>query len=480
MAIKTHLLSSSKTVLVAVAGAALGYFAVPLDGEGNGISVAQAQEQSAAEQRANLETRKIEPLREATFKQISEAVELFEAKQVSQAIAVLNRMLTSGTLNGHETAMVHTNLAGFYADQGNYNAAITALEKAIATKQLPAGMELTHRYNLGQLYMATGNFRKAISFIEEWMRLTPDPPAQAHYLLGLAYYQTNRKGEALTQIRTAVDKSPTPVENHYALLYQLYFEKRDFKSGVSTLEKMVVFFPGNRNYWASLTAGYNALNQDKKFFAATEMMYRQGMLKTSAEFETLAQLYLNNETPYKAARLLDKEIKAGNIKKTKDNYELLANAWFASREWKRAVGPLRTAAGQAGDGKLYLRLGRTLLRDDEFDKAEEALRRALNRGGLGNEQGTAWLLLGQVRYNLDQTDQALEAFVSATDYEDSQKNAIQWIKILDTDERYKTLVLDIETRIKLKEIEERRRKNGELPPEEEEAPAEEAEGEDAG
>ena len=66
----------------------------------------------------------------------------------------------------------------------------------------------------------------------------------------------------------------------------------------------------------------------------------------------------------------------------------------------------------APDGKMYERLGRSYSELQNWADAEDALIKAINKGGL-QDAGLAWVLVGQSRYEREDRSGAREAFRNA-------------------------------------------------------------------
>lgn len=428
---------------------------------GKSTDTAQAQSRNGGSESSSgsgRKTRRVEQLRPQVYKILLEVQELMEAKQNAQAIRVLQNAINRGDMNSHETAMIQQMLGGLYANDGNFKQAASYWEKAINSQALPLGAENVLRGQLGQVYVALGQYRKAITYINQWISTAESVPPDTYYLLALAHFNLKQMDSALKNALEAHNRSkPQVIEKYIDLVSVLYLQRGRYRDARPFTEMGVANFTSQKKWWSRLAAIYNELKLDKEYFAVLEMMYRQNMLSTTAQLENLASLYITNDNPYKAGRLLEKEIKAGRVKKSRDNWELLANAWSAAREWDKAIRPLQNAAALSKDGKLYIRLGQTYVNDDDWQKAETNINKGLQRGGL-DKPGLAWLLLGIARYNQDKLDTALEAFAKSTEYEDAKIDAKNWLKSLDRDNKYATLIARIEQEEKFKEIEERKRK----------------------
>ena len=167
-------------------------------------------------------------------------------------------------------------------------------------------------------------------------------------------------------------------------------------------------------------------------------LHRAGLLTTEAELKTVVQYYSFFDNPYRGAKMLEREMNAGNIARNQDNLILLSQLWSQSREHKKSIPILQEAAGNSSNGELSYRLGMVLLADEQYAASQRALQQALNKGGMDRDDtGDAWLLLGTARFSqagpedLDIWASAREAFVNAQRYQKSAQRASQWITYID-------------------------------------------------
>ena len=58
---------------------------------------------------------------------------------------------------------------------------------------------------------------------------------------------------------------------------------------------------------------YSQDKQEKEQIAAYQTAYHEGYLEKSSEFVMMAQLYLSQEAPYEAAKLLQKAVDEGKV-----------------------------------------------------------------------------------------------------------------------------------------------------------------------
>jgi outer membrane protein assembly factor BamD (BamD/ComL family) len=64
-------------------------------------------------------------------------------------------------------------LASVYALENNYKQAARLLEQALATKALSEEQQQEALFNLGQLYMATEQYQKAVDTLAPWLKTHP-------------------------------------------------------------------------------------------------------------------------------------------------------------------------------------------------------------------------------------------------------------------------------------------------------------------
>ena len=147
----------------------------------------------------------------------------------------------------------------------------------------------------------------------------------------------------------------------------------------------------------------------------------------------IANLYLGESMPHKAATLLQQEMDAGRIESTLRNLELLSQAWYMSAEPDNAIAPLAKAAELSESGDLYLRLARLHMDAYRWQEAGDAARAALEKGGL-RQEGQAWLLRGMAEVRLQQFTEARQRFRKAANYDDTRKYATQWLSYLNSEE----------------------------------------------
>ena len=396
-----------------------------------GVLAIGSRAESQGREKPKPRTRQVQAVSDWAFQKLGSAQQQLADEQYAECLATLGKMKERESLSAQEKALMWQTYAYVYSAQGNYEKAAGAFEQCIEMNGLPEGAQLDAQYNLAQLYVFLERFQKAVTLFAAWMAAAENPAPSAHYMYAIALTQNEDTQLATQQARMAVTKSPEPKEPWLELLLSLYLQQKQYRNAVVVLDQLVERFP-KKVYWTQLSAVHSELGEHRKALAALEVAYRQGMLTKDQELVTLAQLYLYNEIPYKAAEVLETGLESKTIDGDADAWELLATSWLSARERMRAMGPLERAARLANDGELYARLANVQIDQEQYAAARDSLTNALRKGKL-KDPGNAHLLLGIASVSDGQWDQARKAFESATQYEKAREAARQWLGYIDAE-----------------------------------------------
>lgn len=388
----------------------------------DGEAVAQRRER-----RKPPETKKVKAVREWAFKRLTQAQEALAAEDYATTLAKLEEMKRSSRLNEHEIALMHQTYAYYYSEKEDFKGALREFEAAVATGGLPTAVELSVRYNIGQLYIMDEQYHKGIDTLNEWLTLVETPTPDAYILLANAWVQLEDYERAVPYAKQAVDMSVNkPREGWMKMLLSLYFQLERYPRAEGVLERLVRLWP-KKQYWMQLSLVYATNEKEHEALSALEVAYGEGYLTESRELVRLAQMYLFHEIPYRAANVLEKGFRDERIEETEDNYELLANSWIRAQELEQALPPLGSAANLSEDGNLYMRIGQIHVEAEKWKNAERALSTAIQKGDL-DRPGLANLLLGIAQFNSGKLTAAKRSFTRAAKYDRYKKQGRQWLR----------------------------------------------------
>jgi tetratricopeptide (TPR) repeat protein len=172
---------------------------------------------------------------------------------------------------------------------------------------------------------------------------------------------------------------------------------------------------------------YGELGQDNRRLAVFDAIYLNGDLKKSGDILNLAYMFLGQEIPYKAAKIIEKGMNDGIIEKSQKNIETLGNAWAQANQHDKAIPVLEQAAKLSSNGKLFARLAGVYFDAGEYTKAANATKNAAEKGDLKNP-GNNYLLMGMSYSNTKKFRDALQAFRQAKKTKSILKDARAWEK----------------------------------------------------
>ena len=406
------------------------------------FGVAYAQDEQPAKKEKK--TKRTQAMNNKTYEKLQLAQEAVEAKDIPAAIEILDELKnnTRRPPNDAERANILNMYAFIYYSKEDYNNALQSYKQIITLPLAPEGTIVQARYSVAQLYFVMEKYREGIDALLEWFKVTENPTASAYVMLAQGYYQQKENDNALKNIEVAIsmykEKAKVPKEQWYGLQYFLYYEKKNIKKAVEILGEMLLHYP-KKQYWMQLSGMYADLGDEMKQTSALEAAYLQGLLAKEKELVNMASLYLMSDVPYKAAKVLDKGIKAKVIEPTSKNLDLLGMSWRQAQEIKKAIPEMAKAAEKSDTGDLWARLCNVYLDNDQFKKAVEACDKGLKKGGV-KRVDQAHLVKGMAHYELKQYKSARTEFLEAGKDERTKKIANQWSTFMAKElERQKSL-----------------------------------------
>jgi tetratricopeptide (TPR) repeat protein len=411
------------------------------------VQVAHAQDAPKKER----ETRKTPALRNNIYEKLAEAQVFAEAKQYTEAEAVLDDMLDATSkkskLNRYELANVYNTYAYLRYAVEDYNGALNYYQKVIDQRpDIPLALEINTLYTVAQLYFLQENWAKGIDTLNKWMSVTDTPSTNAYVLLANGYFQLKDYDKSLANIQIAIDREEAagklPKEQWYNLARFIHFDRDNFREALNILEILIMYYP-KKQYWVQASHLYGEEKDEARQLALLEATYEQNLLDRSQDIVLISQLYLQAEVPYPAARAMEKGLADDVVEKESKNYELAGVAWRQAQEVTKSLPMLEAAASKSEKGELYARLGNVYLDVDKNKEAVEALNRGLDRGGV-KRPDQARLALGMAHFNLGDFNAARRAFREARKDKRARSYADQWLKYISSEEkRLEELAKDI-------------------------------------
>lgn len=364
---------------------------------------------------------------ELTYKRLSKIHELIGEEQYAEGLERLDKLVASVRRNAYEHAMVLQTYGFIWAQRGDYGKAASYFQQAIDLGALPDAQVEQMKYSLGQFHVAVEEYREGIKVLNAYIKSAKTPvPPEAYVLLATAYAQLSQYRNALPPLSKAISESKDPKEPWFQLKLAMHYELKDYSNSAKTLLEMVARFPVKKDYWKQLSGMFLELSKEQDALAILALAERQGMLDESKELINLTNLFMFVDIPYKAGQTLRAAMQDGQVPKTADNYELLANAWLSAKEFDLAINALEQAAKTTNDGELVLRLAYLYVEKEAWSKVIPTLEKARKLGV--DKPGDTALLQGIAATELGDHDAAIKAFSVAMKYEDTKSQAAAWLQ----------------------------------------------------
>ena len=387
------------------------------------------------EEQQEQKTRRSEALSERVHRRLSDAQDALDIDDFVTAESKLSEILELRNLTPYEAAQTHRFFGYVHLKKDDFPRGIEAFLQVTrigGPDVIGPGLHNEIIKILSQLYMQVENFSEAIRYGLLWLDTQENPPARDYMMLASAYYYLGQFQNTVEFAEQAIEKAQATgeevKETWWNLLLAAQYELEQHGAALDITRILVTNWP-KKEYWLQMGGLYSEVDDEARQMAAYWSAYEQGLLENSQEFTAVAQLLMLAEFPYKAAQILQGGLEDGSIEATPGNYRLSAQAWQMSQENQRALDPLRNAAESEEDREeradLFLRLAESYNAVGEYDECTAAAREALQQRAQENE-GRTHMLLGQCLFELEEYDEAKDAFSDAADDPDMRRQATRW------------------------------------------------------
>jgi len=395
-----------------------------------------AEDEAASRQYENVKTRQRQAVGQACAVQLEKIQKVFQetdspdAPRLRALVGELSGLTGKVCNSSYEKSQVYNLLGYSHYSLEDYPGAIESYLALIAEPEADERQRTATRYTVAQLYFSLENYAEAARQLELWQSEATVVSPEGRALLARTYYYLNRKAEALQLVSAVVDEalaaSKLPREDWWSLQRVLYYERQEYLKVVSILKQLVTHYP-RTSYWQQLGGIYGQLERSGDQLAVTDLLRLQKQLKGERQWLSLAYLYLGADVPFRAARVLEQGMAAGDVEKSAKNLETLGTAWLRARENQRALSVLQQAAGLSDSGVIAARLASVYLDVDDNEAAVRAARDALRKGGLSRPALTR-MTLGAALANLQCYREAEPVFRKAAEDKALSKSAEQWLR----------------------------------------------------
>lgn len=363
-------------------------------------------------------------LTEKTYKDLQKAQTLMAEDKNNAAETKLKALLTKVTIKSYEMAVVQQTLAYLYSLQGQYKKASELFQQALYSKALPKKVSHNLRYNLAQLLLADGQYKKGIATLEKWFNNEKSPPNNAHVLIATAYYRVQNYKNTIKHIQIAINNDISATEAWHNILLSAHLQLKQYNYAIKVLENLITYYPHKTVYWTQLSSLY--LQENKEFIALSVKMLAQRLeMDNPKTLMNIINMYRYLHIPYKSAQILKMGIDEKILKTNTKNLTKLADSWVAAKEAKKAAKIYKQLTTLDMSGQSDLKYGQVLFDLEQWKPAAKSLFKSLNKLK-GDKIGQALLLLGVTQFQLGHLSQAKKTFNKAGKFKKQRNQVIKW------------------------------------------------------
>jgi tetratricopeptide (TPR) repeat protein len=308
--------------------------------------------------------------------------------------------------------------------KGQGKKSIEYLQKAVAPNKLNDSEQVGTIKLIADLSLQEEQYDSAIKYYKQWLEVTCKEDFDVYFRIANAYYQTQRFAEIIMPINKAISLAKKPNKTAYALKMTSYYSRKMYKETIEVQEETVKKFPDDKMQWTQLGFFYMLVEDHKKALSTFEIAYNQGFLTKAAEYKALSQLYSMNNIPIKAAKILEKHVKSGLVKKDERMLTSIASSYQQSREFKESADYYGQAALFASSPDLYQKQGMTYYAIEKYSDSIAALQKALDGGS--DKKGAIHLAMMQANFYKGDFKSAFKHVKEAKKDKSTERNARSW------------------------------------------------------
>jgi len=334
----------------------------------------------------------------------------------------------------YERMLINQLLGNFYGTQELYEQAIESYEAALKYRKLCLISNLQVRGNLAQAYFITKQYDQVIKVLLKYEEIATQrgqefSPLQK-VILGLSYNYKEEYQEAYKYIKSANDSSLSYNEDWLRYELSLAYKLEKFEEATDLAQLLIYLNPEKKDYWKQLSGLYFTQEDDDKSLAGLELAYNNNLLVKNNEYRDLARYFLYKNLPQKAVKALLDGLNNNFLEKTKENYELLADSYFLSRDRAQGIKYLQKSLEIDQDPKIAFKIARFAFEDENWSLSLKFLNFS-KQYGWNETEGRLELLSGISLYELGRLDESIAAFKEAYKSDETKVAAEGWISFVE-------------------------------------------------
>jgi tetratricopeptide (TPR) repeat protein len=332
--------------------------------------------------------------------------------QVREAEAV------EGEKNEWHKFWVHEYSGMSYVNLKKYPEAEREFDLALNSPCMPEAQKANRYKVLLQLAYQNKNYPKAIEYGNLAVKAGGDSDLLVY--VGNAYYiqndNENTRRVMADLIKAQEAKGAKPEEQTYRILQSACSNLKDNACVIDQFEKLVAHYP-KPDYWTSLIGSMlREGKNDKQLLSVLRLAKGSDVLTEADQYYEMSRLALDQGLPGEAQTTVEEGFQKGIFKDAREkdrNTRLLEEAKKAAAYDKTTIDKQDASAKAKPTGDSDVKLGAAYLSYSQPEKAIEAIKRGVAKGGV-KDPDEAGLLLGMAYLRTGNKAEAANAFRTVT------------------------------------------------------------------
>lgn len=412
-------MQASRFLRIALCAFALALF--------SGVAYADRQDADNEYPNATREEPEID-ISERSQRELNKAVDYINDDQGAKAVASLDKVLADKRASEYALALAHHLKGQLEWQNGNDEAAMAEIRKAVEMDALPNQRQFSAIYQLAQLQVNNEKYAEALESLTRWRTLSGTETADALALEGNVLYRLERYPEAVTAMKKAISMVDEPSSTWTQILMASYIEQDQYEEAASMIRAQMAKNPTDMKLVNQLGNLYLQAGQDDKALAVLAKAKADGLVSSGSDYLQLTKLYANADQPKEAAATLREGFDKGLVEKNYDSLKLLGDVCTQAEDDACAIDAYTQASPMAEDGNVDYLLGYVLFYQGKSGEALAALERAFSKGDL-RQPGEAHVLKGDALDAQGKTSEAIAEWKRALGYPTTKAMAQQRIDL---------------------------------------------------
>lgn len=351
-----------------------------------------AERRSARQERAAEKTEVVKEYPAATRKepelrasprigpQINKVSEAQQAGDLAAAEAAAKAILDNDKANAYERAITLRLVADLLINDDNARAA-DLLRQTLELDGLANNEHYGTMLALSQVQLVEEDYTGALATLDRLVSETRTDKTDVQVMRGNALYRLERYDEAIAALEPVVKGNAEARPEWTQLLMASYADAGRAGEAATLAEQAASQAPGDKRAQLNLANVYVQADDHAKAIEVYERLRQAGQLDQDRDYSNLAALYLNTENGEpKAIAVLTEGLDKGILKGDYRTYASLAQAYYFSDQYEKAIEFYGKAAPLDDDGSTYLNLAKALSNEGRDAESKSAAQKALDKG----------------------------------------------------------------------------------------------------